>query len=188
MNNSRPLLKVLATSATDATFPSKIPTVTEPTGAGVLDLASQGGVVPSRIVVLPFGAGADNTTFDMRIIGWRKLGALPTPGELWIPTVLAQVSCTLSAAIGIAGAPLVATDRFADTIILHATITAQGKTTDTDSAGAASTGRIVFTSPANDLVAHFTVELEGCQKVEFTFDMTGATNGNALVSFLDDDD
>lgn len=186
---ARPWQKARATNATDTSFSARPPTITEPSGDGVVGLAgpAPGGVAPGRVVFIPYGAGDDDDVFDLRLLGWRRVGSGAGPADvLWVPTILAQFTCTMGTAVGVAGAPVVATERFCDTIVIHATITAQLKSTDTDGAGAASTGHVLVCSPANNLVAHAVVLTEGCEKVELLFDMTTGdpTNGNCLVSFF----
>lgn len=179
----RPYQKALSASSTDTSFASRIPTTTAPANAIVLGDQSGHGEVPCEMNVVFYGAGNDDQTFEARIIGWKRIrGNDQTTPDLWVPTVIAQFACILSTAVGVAGAPVVNTDRFVDTLSLASTVI-QPKTTDTDSAGAASTGGVWFTSPANNLIAHANLRVEGYERVEFTFDMTGATNGNALVSF-----
>jgi hypothetical protein len=156
------LQRVRATSATGS-FPSHVPTATQPTDAGVVgDPIVQGA--PQWIQVIPFGDGADNSTFDLRVIGWKvsDLG-------LWVPTVLAQAACTLSAAVGVAGTEVVAAQRFADTITLTQVLT------NVDSK---------LSSPTGNLAASFQVETRGCALIEVTFNLGTATGANALVSWV----
>ncbi|MGL4553972.1 MAG: hypothetical protein ACRC33_22660 [Gemmataceae bacterium] len=159
------LTKLRSSNATDSAFPSRPATVTEPASAGVINLAGEGGIVSNNLLLIPFGAGSDNTTFDMQVIGWRKLG---TSG-LWVPTILGQFSCTLSAAVGVDGYEVDDTERLADTV--------------TSGIGNTNVDQIV-TSPANDTPASILIDVKGCRKVEVVFDMTGATSGNALHTVL----
>lgn len=157
------LSRVRATSSTDSTFPSKVPTVTAPSGDGVIgDPIVQGA--PDWVQVIPFGDGADNATFDLRVIGWKvsDLG-------LWVPTILAQAACTLSAAVGVASTEVLATQRFVDTMTLTQVLT------NVDSK---------LSSPTGDQVASFQVETRGCALIEITFDLGSATGANALVSWV----
>ena len=181
---ARPLAKALATDATDTSFASKVPTLTEPSGNGVIDLVRSGVLVPRQVLAFPYATGDDDATFDLRLVGWKSLRSGNT--VLWIPAVLVQATATLGTSTGVAGAPVAATERFPDTLALHATVTAQGKTTDTDSGGAASSGTVVFHSPVNNLIAYMRVPLEGFQKLEFTFDSTHAsvTAMNCLYALL----
>lgn len=157
------LKRVRATSAT-GTFPSKVPTSTAPTGAGVIEDPIVGDKAPEWIQVLPFGDGADNATFDCRVIGWKvsDLG-------LWVPTILAQAACTLSAAVGVASTEVVAAQRFADTIVLTQV------QANVDSK---------VSSPTADLVGSFQVQTRGSVLIEITFNLGTATGANALISWV----
>jgi len=119
---------------------------------------------PDWVQVIPFGDGADNATFDLRVIGWKvsDLG-------LWVPTVLAQAACTLSAAVGVDATEVVAAQRFADTI----TLTQVQANVDSK-----------LSSPTSDLVGSFQVETRGAALIEITFDLGSATGANALVAWV----
>lgn len=161
--NVSKLEKVRATSSTDSSFPSKIPTTTAPSGAGVVgDPIVQGA--PEWLQVVPFGEGADNSTFDLRVIGWK-----PTANNLWVPLILAQAACTLSAAVGVSGADVTDGQRFADTI----TLTQVQANVDSK-----------LSSPTGDLIASFQVETRGSVLIEIIFDLGSATGANALVSWV----
>ena len=173
--------RVRRTNTTDNGFPSRIMRATAPSGKGdaaaqttsaVFDLCQGEGSTHSAVVIKPYGAGADNATFSLRVIGWTKM--IEDGGEdlsSWDPTVLCELLCTLSAVpIGLAGKTIVATDKFADTIAL---------TTGNDDVS------IDIVSPTGDVAAHAMLDLKGFQKIEVTF-TTGAsaTNCNALIRFL----
>lgn len=156
------LSRVRATSATGS-FPSKVPTATQPTGDGVVgDPIVQGA--PQYIQVIPFGDGADDSTFDLRVIGWKvsDLG-------LWVPTILAQAACTLSTAVGVDTYEVTSSQRFADTISLTQV------RADVDSK---------LSSPTGNLVGSFQVETRGSAFIEVTFNLGTATGANALVSWV----
>ena len=85
-----------------------------------------------------------------------------------MPVILAQLSCTLSAVIGVAGKALINTEFLVDTITI----------------GTGNADFVDVTSPTGDVVAHAIVHLQGCSKVEFTFDLTGAAAANALITFI----
>lgn len=170
------LMKVRSSDATDTSFASKVATITRPSGQGVIDLTQnqESGLVPEWLLLHPYGTGDDNDVFDMRVVGWRRAGA-GTPGTpaVFLPTVLGQFTCTMSAAVGVAGAFMVATERFADTIINHATIsTAMERYIGTDSGGAQTMGNILINSPENNLIASIEMRTKGCELIEVTFDMT----------------
>ncbi|NBT57466.1 hypothetical protein EBT16_01665 [bacterium] len=156
------LSRVRATSATGS-FPSKVPTATQPSGAGVVgDPVVQGA--PQWIQVIPFGDGADDSTFDLRVIGWKvsDLG-------LWVPTILAQAACTLSTAVGVDTYEVTSSQRFADTISLTQV------RADVDSK---------LSSPTGNLVGSFQVETRGSAFIEVTFNLGTATGANALISWV----
>lgn len=183
--------KIRVTNTTDTSFPTRTLTANEPTGSGnavaqttlgvfecVTDMgqAQKGGGGASsknRAMIIPFGTGADNTTFDMRVYGWYPVMGNTTfdPNTvLWYPMLLGEFNVTLSAQVGVAGKVLVAADRLADTIAIASTSANQGVSVD-------------VVSDANDTGAHLIIDLKGAWKLECTFDMTGATDGNALVAF-----
>lgn len=157
------LSRVRSTLSTDSSFPSKVPTATQPSGAGVVgDPIVQGA--PQWIQVIPYGEGADDSTFDLRIIGWKvsDLG-------LWVPTILAQAACTLSSAVGVDTYEVTSSLRFADTISLTQV------RADVDSK---------LSSPTGNLVASFQVETRGSAFIEVIFDLGTATGANALVAWV----
>lgn len=172
---ARPFQKAKSTNATDSSFPSKVPVHAEPTNDGVHDLGiGGGGEVPSDAVIIPYSVGSENDTFNMRVIGWRRLSHGAT--LLWIPSILADLACTLGAQTGVAATAVVATELFCDAI----TITTEPVITS-DVTNSGTSARF---SPANDLIAWVSVPLYGSEKIEFTFDMaTGdPTSANALFS------
>jgi hypothetical protein len=156
--------KARAALSTDANFPSIVPTATAPSGTGVVSNPKVGNEAPNWVQIIPFGEGADNSTFDLRVIGWK-----PSSLGLWVPTILAQAACTLSAAVGVAGYEVIDTQRFADTIALTQVLTS------VDSK---------LSSVGSDLVASFQVETRGCAFIQVTFDLGTATGANALVSWV----
>ncbi len=160
-------------------YVSKVPTFTAPsgdaetaTGASVQAVAAGiGGTGENCVVICPFGAGSDNATFSVRVIGWR---AAPDPAGLtktvWIPMLLAEYACTISTTpVGLAGGYVTATDCFVDTIV---------KTYPTDSTPSSDTN-----SNAANLIACVVVDMKGSQRVELQF-TTGAsaTSCNALIA------
>ncbi len=150
--------KARSTNATDSAFPSRVPTTTEPVGEGVIDLRQQ---TPVNLALLFYGTGADNATFDARVIGWQKVGGL------WVPVTLLQAACTLSAAVGVALAEVTNSERFADTITLSLI---------------ASSGVDAWAkSPTNDTIGMALADVVGMAKAEVIFDLGTATGANALV-------
>lgn len=174
--------RVRRTNTTDNGFPSRIIRATEPIGIGdsaaqatasaVFDFANAGAFVQNSLLLKPYGAGANNNTFSLRVIGWRKMiedGNDAT--SVWDPTVLCELACTLSSVpIGLAGKVILDTDLFADTI----TIT-------TGNAGVS----LDVVSPTGDVAALAMIDFKGFQKVEVTFTTGGsATNCNSLLAVL----
>lgn len=154
------LKRACTSNKSDSSFPSKIPVLSQPvTGSGIIDVIGDNDALD----LFPYGTGADNTTYSMRVIGWSLLELTPSATTpLWIPQIIAELLCTNSAAVGVTLSPLTSSERFADTITLGAG------------------GIAVLYSPANDTPAMATVSITGFRKVEFTFDMTGATDANVL--------
>lgn len=170
--------KARSVNETSNGYRSLIPTVTEPsgdagtaTGASILDNQRGGGAGQNCIRVLPYAIGSNNNTFSLRVIGWDYVGNNPNPGEvrrLWIPTPLCEVACTISSTqVGIVNSQVLNTEMFADTISL--------------TYGNLNVG-IDIVSTAADIVAHFVLDLKGCQKYELIFTTGGsATSCNALI-------
>src|SRR5262245_25869714 len=102
-----------ATTSFSATNIAPLAAASLPTD-GMIDVYELGGTVPDNIKVMFFGAGSNDQTYDVRVIGWE----LSSDDVTYIPTVLAVLTCTLSATIGATGLLLVATDRLVDTIVL----------------------------------------------------------------------
>lgn len=166
------------TNATASSFASRVPQAAEPaldTAAGsataqvAVDVLARGGadgLVQNRLLLVFFGTGNEDTTFAARVLGWRRLGT-DDETDLWVPVELAEVACTLSATVGVAGTGVVATERFADTITLVA---------GNDDIS------MEIVSPTGDEIAHVVLDLKGFQKFEVQYDMTGATDGNCLYA------
>jgi hypothetical protein len=164
-------------------FPSKVPTVTEPfgdaataTGASVIDLASrpEGMFTQNGMLVVAFGTGANDTTFSFRVIGWNRIG-INTIGQqaLWVPVNLLEIACIIGTPVGVAGTLVPATCGFVDTMTVTTGSTLGGETASEN-----------IVSPANDTIACCLMDLKGFKKVEITFNIGTATDANALVTFL----
>lgn len=162
--------KALSQDAADSSFPAKVPTATEPSGDGVINLSNGSGNVPNALVVAPFGVGGDNDTFSVRVIGWRKVGYAPSE-SIWVPVVLVELACTMSTVTGVSGRLVTDSHRFVDTI----TLVSGNDDISVD-----------IVSPTGNVLAHAVVDLKGFQKVEFTFDSTaaGTTGMNCLVAAI----
>lgn len=165
------LKKVLATNYTTNGYPTRIPTVTEPSGDGIIELAGGDGKHGMNgFIIVPIGVGSNNNTFNMRMLGWRRLGTDPNT-RLWIPVTLFEVQCTLTTSqTGVAGKVLVAADLFADTI---------AEVTGNDGVN------YDIVSPADNTIAHLLGDGKGFRKLEPIFTTGGvATSCNALFATL----
>lgn len=161
----RDLQKLLAANSTDNSFPSRVPTATTPSGAGVLDLSVGGSKnVPNNLMLLPYAVASDNDTFNVRILGWSLVV------DLYVPIILAEVACTACARVGVAAKTVINTERFCDTLTL--TYGNSGISTE-------------VVSPANDTIGHVLIDLKGHSMVEVIFDInSGTTSMNALYRTL----
>lgn len=184
MQTANPFRRALATNSSDANFVSKAATITEPTNDGVLTLVpSSGGLFPERLELIPFGVSAANDTFSMRVLGWSPV-LLDTKTTLWVPVTLGEFACTLGAMTGVAGAAVLNTELFVDTI----TMVAARNEDRVIGAGTAVNSDTYVNSPANDTPAHIRLRISGYQKVEFIFDQTLNTpTMNTLYRYIDDD-
>lgn len=176
---SRDYAKVFSANLNASSFASKPPTTTEPTNDGVIDVAKGAGVIPQWLLFLPYGLGSDNDTFSFRVLGWRKIkGSLVS---LWVPVTLGEFACTLGSLSGVAGAPVINTELFVDTITPVA-----ASLPDRDiGAGTAVTSDVYISSPANNTAAWVKLRLDGTTKFEFLGDQTLNTpTMNALYVFV----
>jgi hypothetical protein len=148
-----------------------------PSGNLVNNIAqSPNSPVCDRIRIYPYGLGADNDTFDLRLWGWYR-GKNP---DTFFPVTLLQCSCTISAFTGVAGGQVLDTERFADTISLTALI---GEATVT--ANTTRTGTVELYTPANNTPAYVEVPLRGVELIEWDFDQTLNTpTMNALYQLI----
>ncbi len=184
---ARPVQRLRAVNENASGFVSKIPTITEPTGGGttatgaaVLELTKNTLHVPKRMKLWPILLGSSNDVSSMRMIGWHRvtLAGLTT---LWLPTIIGEWVCTAGAAAGIAGAAVLDTELFCDTIVPVA-----ARTRDQVIAAGTSLGsQYEVLSTVGDLIAHLIVPIAGFEKLEFVSDQTtGTSTFNVLYSFL----
>jgi hypothetical protein len=172
-----PFRKARSTSVVSASYPSMVPTSSEPSTSDTTVTANTthqaipigtggGGLGQNTAILIPYGLGSDNDAFSMRVYGWRQVGSL------WLPVLLAEWSgCTLAANLpGVATTPVIATEFFCDSIT---------RVTGTEGV---SVETIV---PGADLIAHATVAIKGFQKLELVFDTTtGTPTCNCLVGMF----
>lgn len=168
MTHVYPLRRARTTSSTATGFTAKVPTATEPTGAGVFDLfdpdlgLATNTFSPSHIHLQPFGTDGDNDTFSMRLWGWSKVYSPGITGhDYWVPFVIADLAIVLGNIAGIG-----AGEFLADTITI------------TKAAGEDYFRNAVAT--ANDTPGSIILHLRGAKKFEFDFDLAGAQEGVAM--------
>lgn len=182
MQISRIVRRWAAANIDATSFASKIPTITEPVNDGVMDLRAlqTGIVVPELIKLWVIGLGADNDVASIRIIGWHQVVKTST-NTLWVPTIIGEFSCTFSTCVGVAGAAVLDTERFADTIVPVAARLAD----QVIAAGTATNSLVGVCSPANNTPGHIILPISGFEKIEFTVDQTTNTpTVNILYSLL----
>lgn len=159
--------RALVYSATGASFPSIIPTVTQPV---TVDAASAGSNVwvtrggYRYLALTPFGVGADNTTWTFKVYGWSLVSTL------WVPNYLAGFTCTNSTSVGVAGAAVIATERFVDTLVTLAT-----PVDDPD---------VIVVSPTVQHIAQVFIPTRGHAYLEAVFAKGSGTDGNFLYRYL----
>ncbi len=162
--------KTHATDAADTSFPSKVPTLTTPSGDGVIDMGYKGSVTSNGLNLLIIGTGANDAVITgMRVISWRRVpGAALGLQDLWVPSILAEFAAVLGNIPGIAGTNVGSTYFFADTITLVT--------------GNANVSNEII-SPTGNVVASIVLDAKGAEKVEITFDLgANATGANCLYA------
>ena len=106
-----------ATNYSTNGYPTRIPTVTQPSGDGVIAFGHTGEYSPANLILVPYGAGSATNTFSLQVLGWRatKLGI---GAPLCIPVSLGTYAITLGSGTGVAGADLTTAALFATTITM----------------------------------------------------------------------
>lgn len=184
---SRPLQRAFRTAniAAPLNYVGRAPQTTNPfavtTPTSVVLSDAPGKVIPGRVRIFPFATASANDTLVMRLWGWSREGNDQPGSIIWIPFVLLEINVTIGAIPGVAGAPLPAGDRLADTITLVAT-------TGEPTTAAATTprGTTEVYSPANDTPAYVELRIPGCEQLDFEFKQggVGAPSANAYLLFL----
>ena len=156
------LAKVKATNAAETSFTAPVATLTKPANDGVVNLR-RFGTIPEWVFLMPYGTGDADDVFEMWVTGWRKVG------DLWLPFRLVKITATLSTFAGIATGDLVTTDLVADTV--------------TATKGISNVSYELY-SPEDNTPAHVLLKPNGCELLEFTFDMTtgNPTGANCLYA------
>ena len=129
-------------------------------------------VCHNAAVLVPYGTGDDDDVFAMRVTGWRPLRSKSSGVvDTWVAMILAELTCTLSTAVGATGGSLLSTERLCDTIVL---VTGNDDIT------------ISIISPANNTPAHVMLDFCGCPVLEWQFDTTTGdpTGCNCLYAFI----
>lgn len=162
---TRRLSIVKSTNSSASSFPSvnSLPftntdeDLTEAPGYGVFD--------PAGFEVITcefFGEGADDSTFEVFILGIKKYDEAGEGADrTWVP--IAHLDITLSAAVGRDGGSVENENRYADTISVG---------------DFAQDGREIV-SPGSDYKALFRFNNDGYEQVVIAFKMGTATSGNA---------
>lgn len=198
MTRSSPWRKLRGTNYATNGYPATAPTQTAPsletdqaagstaTSRNAIQLTTdnRGGQTLNSILIVPYGIGSSTNTFNMRVIGWSPLvsfggssvvdpGTNTSPNQIWVPLPLAEFICTLnSGQTGIAGAAILNTELFCDTIALVGTTGNQGVNCDVN-------------SPANGTIGSVLVDIKGHPWIEVIFTTGGsATSCNGLFRLL----
>lgn len=185
---SMPWYILRGTNCTDSAIPSRVSRLGPPSGLGTnaaqaTSSAIIGGGVggdscQNGLLVVPYGVGADDGTFSLRVQAWRPvLSRQPTADQVieasqqWVAVTLCEVACTLSdQQTGTAGGLILATSYFCKTLSVT-----YGNTNVS----------VEIISTADGLAASFLVDLKGAKLVEVTGGTGGsATSFNALYSHI----
>lgn len=168
MTHVYPFRRARTTNSTSTAFTAKVPTATEPTGAGVFDLfdadlgLATNTFSPSHVMLMPFGTDANNETFALRLWGWSKLHSPGITGhDYWVPFIIADLAIVLGNIAGIGSGEFLA-----DTLTI------------TKASGEDWFRNTVATE--NDTPANIILHLRGARKIEFDFDLAGALEGAAM--------
>ena len=161
-------------NATTTTITEPVPTLTQPTGDGVINLGHGGQETCSWLDLLFFGVGTDSQMFAANVYGWELEKSQSGKHDLWIPRLLAgATSITLdSAQPGVAGTDIPAADYLAVAITLAV-------------GNANYSSEVVSPGHALHEIASLSVETKGCRFAEIRFAMgstsAAATSGNCLA-------
>lgn len=111
-----PWVKGKLTNFTGVSFAALKSTLTKPSGDGIIDLNSEGGVTANALLFKFFGTDTNNENFNIRIYGWAECKGLGTDKDSWELVLLCQLAVTLGNLAGTANCMITATDFEADTI------------------------------------------------------------------------
>lgn len=135
---------------------------------GWLAIGAGGGLTSNGLQLMPFGKAATGT-YVLYVYGLRWLASRTGDSgkTLWVPYLLASFNVTLGTMAGVDGTPVDSTNVFATTIALIA--------------GTANVSNEIV-SPASNLPAHIMVDTKGSKYIKTVFDLTTATEANALFA------
>ncbi len=151
-------------TAASITFP--VPTLTIPTGDGVINLGLGGQMTANGLFLIPYGAGSAAQTFTMAVYAWHNTLGYGGAKQLWVAAELATFTCTLCTVPGLAGADVNASQLFCGTIALGV--------------GNANVSNEIL-SPTGNVVAHILLDVKGAKLVEIRFGTgSSATSCNCL--------
>ena len=158
--------KVCATNSEQGSaFATRIPTTTKPSGDCIIDRES--GVVSNYLMIIPFGTQADGARFSIRVLGWSNVAG--ADGDIWIPVKLLNAAeCILGTAQGVDGSNVIAGTGVTATFIADTITTVTG------------TDLVEVVSPADNTVAHLTLDTKGFEIIEVFFLRNTADSCNAL--------
>jgi len=183
---SQPLYQLRGTNSTDNGQTPPTTRIGPPSGLG--DSASQatspaiiqggygGNTAQNRLLVVPYGVGANASTFNLNVYSWRPIllrssqpQTIPA-NQQWVAVLLCQIACTLSnGTTGIAGGTLTTSTYFCSTLAVTYGTTAS----------------VEVVSTAAGRIASFILDAKGSPLVEIWGDTGGsATSFNALYSWL----
>lgn len=153
-------------TAASITFP--VPSLSAPTGDGVIPMGHGGGTSANGLQLVPYGAGSPTNTFSLNAYGWRPTEGYGGTKPLWVAYLLASFTCTLCTVPGLAGADVDDSQLFAGTIALVV--------------GNANISNEVI-SPTGNVVAHIVLDAKGSRFVEVRFGTgSSATSCNCLAT------
>jgi len=201
INSIRLFERLLPTNSSDAAYAAITPTVTDPlltatkgcidlTGGNATSLMGGGSPAVRRCMFIPFGLSANNDAFTMRVYGWKRAIPLKTDATstvLWVPTlILKDVTCTMGAMTGVAGAAVLDTESFCDTVVPGNPIATYWAAKGRDATPADTIqGQYQFFSPADDTIGMFEVPTAGFERLQATFKQsTNSPAMNALYALF----
>lgn len=172
---------------TTSTLATPIPTITEPTGDGIVELTGVGNSTRNYAEVSFFGVGSDGTGLTASMYGYRRIGSL------WVPIPIAVVGTFHAASTpGVSGSPIDNTNLFAITIT-PSTLPLKGGPPSTSYVPFTTSQDITFSNFISNCPASIRFPVGGYQKLAISIDKSaglnsgatavgGLTNGNCLVA------